>query len=243
MQALLNLSSTQTIFDYDYNGYTHGMLPVADKPFASYLLDQLAQEGYEKVFIVTTDETQDVTKTLGDGTYWSNTIEYINIDSPEGMRKCTDLQYSGIREVRPEDVLVLSQKMTQRGQVANFESYMNKSLSIISDTSTFQVPSFQVRPNIFLCEGAKTRAASNYPLHLGKYAELKSSCLLRGPSIIGAGAVVETGNILDNTVIMPNTHVGKNLDLSNCLVTPKWVYHRVTKGIININEVSILSAA
>jgi len=245
MQALLNLSSHQHIFDYSYKGYAHGMLPVADKPFACYLLDQLSLQGYEQIFIATTNDTQEITSNLGDGDYWSNTIEYINIDSEDGMKKFLTLQKSGIREVRAEDSLVLStsSKHSQSNLTANFQSYLDKSISVISDTGTFEVPSYQVRPNIYLCEGAKTRAVSNYPLHLGKYAELQNSCMLRGPCIIGEGAIVETGNILDNTVVMPNTHVGKNLDLSNCLVTPNWIYHKVTQGIITIDEASILSAA
>jgi NDP-sugar pyrophosphorylase family protein len=243
MQAILNLTTSQHLFDYSFCGHSHGMLPVADKPFAAYLIDQMKEQGYEKVFIISKDKTEAVNQQLGNGDFWSLSIEYINSSNNHGLSAYYRLLSSGIRHIRAEDYLNLGIYQTKTRSVATLNSYLDKSLAVVSDQQHFQLAGFQIRPNVFLCEGAKTKTTSDYPIHLGKYAQLKRGCKIYGPSIIGSGSIIESGNLLDNTVVMPNTHVGSNLDLSNCLVTPHWIYHRITQGMVEINEAEILSAA
>lgn len=243
MQAILNLTNTQHLFNYDYNDHSHGMLPVADKPFAAYLIDQLKEQGYENIFVISKDETEAINQQLGNGDFWSLSIKYINISYHNGLSEYYQLLSSGIKNIHAEDCLNVGQVQTEIKSIATLNSYFDKSIAVISNREQFQLSSFQVRPNIFISEGAKTKAVSDHPIHLGKYAQLKRGCKVHGPSIIGSGSIIEAGNLLDNTVVMPNTYVGCNLDLSNCLVTPRWIYHRITQGLVEINESEILSAA
>lgn len=247
MKALLDFSAKQQLFKHHYLGYAQAMLPVVDKPFAAHLIDQLARDGYQELTIITNDETQEITKKLGDGGFWSISLKYVNIDSPEELSSCIQIKEHPMKEISSDVSLSLLPRHVSEADENTVNEvychYMDDNLTALNNTDKFQIPSYQVRPNIFLCEGAKTRAMSDFPLHLGKYAELKSRCIFRGASVIGSGALVESGNILDNTVIMPNTLVGSNLDLSNCLVTPHWIFHRLTGARIDIDDSRILRAA
>ena len=59
--------------------------------------------------------------------------------------------------------------------------------------------------------------------------------------MIGAGAVIDADVSLDNTIVLPNTHVGEQLDLTNCLVSSKWVFNVVTQGLIKISDAALIS--
>ena len=243
MQILLNLTIKQTIFEHDFQNHAKGMLPIADKPIAAYYIDKLAEQGCQTVFIATTDKTEMRSRQLGDGSFWSLHIHYLNVDTPIGLNAYTQLQEQGLKEVHA-DLPLLGKPTHQSDEYfEHYDTFLNDNIGVLTRTDLYQLESYQVRPNIFSSEGVKTKAMSDFPIHLGKYSQLKTRCIFRGPAVIGSGAIVEHGSILDNTVIMPNTHVGSDLDLSNCLVTPQWIYHQMTKECIDIEEPQLISFA
>lgn len=243
MKTLLNLTIKQRIFEHAFHNYAQGMLPIADKPIAAYCIDRLTEHECEIIYIATTNDTDISARTLGDGSFWSLQIHYLNIDTPIGLNTYTQLQEQGIKEIYLDQPFTRNSIIEDSEYLKLFVDYINDNINVITNTNTYQLPSYQVRPNIFMSEGVNSRIMSDYPVHLGKYSQLKSRCIFRGPSVIGSGAIVGHGNILDNTVIMPNTHVGSDLDLSNCLVTPQWIYHQITKECITIEEPQLVSFA
>ena len=248
MKTLLNLTQEQTIFQTHYAKYAHGMLPLADKPLVSYCIDKLAAQGYQTIYIVTTDRTQAITKKLGFGSFWSLTIHYLNINKKVDLDKYLNLKTQGLNEIYLPEITKNneSQNLQDNGMdyISNLiDHYMDKQLQVVTDSNNFQLPSYQVKPNLFLSEGAQAQVMPDYPVHLGKFSQLDSQCIFRGPSVIGKNCVVARGNILDNTVVMPNTFVGSGLDLSNCLVTSEWIYHRITQEQIRIDNLELLAAA
>lgn len=248
MKTLLNLTQEQTIFPAHYAQYAHSMLPLADKPQAAYCIDKLAEQAYQTIYIVTTQRTRAITKQLGFGSFWSLTIHYLNINKKNDLDKYLDLKAQGLNEIYLPEVRMntdLHSKQEDHKDYAHnlIDHYMNEQLQVVSNSNSFQLPSYQVKPNLFLSEGAKTQAIPDYPVHIGKFSQLKSQCIFRGPSVIGKNCVIEQGNIFDNTVVMPNTFVGRDLDLSNCLVTSEWIYHRITQKQIRIDNLELLAAA
>ncbi len=71
---------------------------------------------------------------------------------------------------------------------------------------------------------------------IGSLCDVHKSCRLQDNVVIGAGSVIDAEVSLDNTVVLPNTHVGEQLDLTNCLVSSQWVFNVVTQGLIQITD-------
>jgi len=243
MKIIIDLSKQQTVFPDLYQNVAYGMLPIIDKPITAYLLDRLSQQGYKEVFVLVSEDTQNISQQLGNGGYWSLTIDYINLDIPSGQRQFDELSKTQIEHAELDLFNREQQKdrTSKTGHDSLFD-YHRSSLRILLQKDNFQLPSYEKQPNLFLSEGAKCLNKSAYALHIGRFSYVKR-CNFRGPAIIGQNCLIEHGNILDNTVIMPNTHVGNNLDLSNCLVTPKFIYHNVTHECIQIQSKDFLSAA
>ena len=242
MHALLNLTVEQSLFSTTFKYVPQGMLPIADKPIAAYQIDQLVYLGIKHITVITTNNTQHTSQKLGDGSFWSVNIGYLNYDNPSDFKAYQYLKKQGVMEVLADKPIKQNNQHSLKYN-SIYDQFIDDNIWVLKHTEQFQLSSYQARPNIYLAEGAKTKTASDYPIHLGKYSQLKNQCILRGPSVIGKNTIVETGTVLDNTVIMPNTHIGKHLDLSNCLVTAEWIYHRVTKQKIPINEPEILAVA
>jgi len=243
MKIIIDLSKQQAVFPDLYQNVAYGMLPIIDKPIAAYLLDRLSQQGYKEVFVLVSEDTKNISQQLGSGGYWSLDIHYVNLDTPSGQRQSDELSKNQV-ECAELDLFNEEQLKNESNMRCNDQlfDYHESSLRILSQKNNFQLPGYEKQPNLFLSEGAKCLNISAYALHIGRFSYVKR-CNFRGPAIIGQNCLIEHGNILDNTVIMPNTHVGNNLDLSNCLVTPKFIYHNVTHKCIQIQSKDFLSAA
>ena len=245
MKIILNLTKAQQLFPNSFQNYAEGMLPILDKPLVAYFIDELSQQGFKEIYILVNNETKEITRQLGYGEYWSLAINYLDLDSQNGLFQAEKLKQQHIQEK------IIGLKVTNK--ISNSEQdkidsneekslYHLQSLDILSKPQCYQFLSYEIQPNMYLSEGAKYHTTSDFPAHIGRYSYIEP-CIYRGPAIIGENSTVGKGTILDNTVIMPNTRIGENLDLSNCLVTADWVYHQVTNSCIDINSHELLSAA
>ncbi len=64
---------------------------------------------------------------------------------------------------------------------------------------------------------------------IGKFCAIHRDCQIKDNVVIGEGTIVDRHVKMSNTVILPNTRVPAHYDLSNCLVSPDWIYNLVDK--------------
>ena len=64
---------------------------------------------------------------------------------------------------------------------------------------------------------------------IGKFCAIHRDCQIRDDVVIGEGSIVDRHVKMSNTVILPNTRIPAHYDLSNCLVSPDWIYNLVDK--------------
>ncbi len=100
-----------------------------------------------------------------------------------------------------------------------------------------------VERNIYVQQGGNASFKSIFGknVFIGGLCDLHRSCQIQDNVVIGAGAVIDAEVSLDNTVVLPNTHVGEQLDLTNCLVSSEWVFNVVTQGLIKISDAALIS--
>jgi len=128
----------------------------------------------------------------------------------------------------------------------DLDHYFEDNLLALSDHNHFLIDGFELKENLFVNSGCHYPHTSitqrDGVIYIGENAHLQTSCDLSGDTVVGKGAVVDDHVTLNRTVILPNTYIGKNLNLSNCIVGPDWVYNTMTKGLIVIEDEALLGA-
>ena len=128
----------------------------------------------------------------------------------------------------------------------DLDHYFEDNLLALSDHNHFLIDGFELKKNLFVNSGCHYPHTSitqrDGVIYIGENAHLQTSCDLSGDTVVGKGAVVDDHVTLNRTVILPNTYIGKNLNLSNCIVGPNWVYNTMTKGLIAIEDEALLGA-
>ena len=68
-----------------YTG-TKQLVPIANRPILSYILDNIANVGIREVGMIISPETgEEIKKTIGDGSRWKLSIKYLMQDEPRGL--------------------------------------------------------------------------------------------------------------------------------------------------------------
>lgn len=128
----------------------------------------------------------------------------------------------------------------------DLDHYFADNLLALSDHQNFLIDGFELQENLYVNSGCHYPHTSitqrDGVIYIGENAHLQTSCDLSGDTVVGTGAIVDDHVTLNRTVILPNTYIGKNLNLSNCIVGPNWVYNTMTKGLITIEDEALLGA-
>lgn len=97
--------------------------------------------------------------------------------------------------------------------------------------------------NIYVQQGANANLEKvpGQNVFIGKLCDVHASCQIQSNVVVGEGSVIDADVSLENTVILPNTHVGEQLDLTNCLVSSRWVFNVVTQGLIEISDNTLIT--
>src|SRR3990172_7277023 len=62
------------------------LVPIANRPILSYVLDNIANVGIKEVGIIISPETgSEIKETMGDGSKWGVSIKYILQEEPKGL--------------------------------------------------------------------------------------------------------------------------------------------------------------
>lgn len=78
-------------------------------------------------------------------------------------------------------------------------------------------------------------------LYAGIASRLRPNVRTKGPVIIGSRTMVDDGSYLENTVVMPDSYVGKNVDLRNAVVAGGHVIRVDSNTVLEIVDDFLIS--
>lgn len=269
---IIQLTEQQKLFkESHFAKLPDGMLPIADKPLVSYLIESLVEIGHKEITLAVSKATAKRVESLGDGEFWGVKLYTINRDidrsidirlhqlSQEKISKVMILPCFSMRDVskvksnsslqtiETKNACGIYQqlKLESSGKAYNLDHYFEDNLLALSDHENYLLDGFELKENLFINNGCDYPQTSitqrDGVIYIGENAHIQTSCDLSGDTVVSKGAVVDDNVTLNRTVVLPNTYVGKNLNLSNCIVGSDWVYNTLTKGLIKIEDEALLS--
>ncbi|WP_019877129.1 mannose-1-phosphate guanyltransferase [Sporichthya polymorpha] len=122
--------------------------------------------------------------------------------------------------------------------VGTHENYLKVQADVLSNAvETADKDGFEIRPGIWICEGAEVDPSVELrpPLYIGDYAKVEAGATLREYTVIGSNVVVKSGAFLDRAVIHDNVYIGPGTNLRACVVgknTDVMRGARVDQGVV-----------
>jgi mannose-1-phosphate guanylyltransferase / phosphomannomutase len=104
--------------------------------------------------------------------------------------------------------------------VGNLEAYQLAHQDILDGRVKVDIPGFEVRPGLWLGEGAEIDPDANLdgPVLVGDFAKVEGGASLREYSVIGSGVVVKRGAVLHRAIVHDNAYIGQGASLRGCVV-------------------------
>jgi mannose-1-phosphate guanylyltransferase len=104
----------------------------------------------------------------------------------------------------------------------------------------------EIRPRVWAMPGAKVSPNAQIlgPCHIGSGAQIKANACIKGVCSIGSGAVVEGGTVLENCMVMPNTHVQSGAWATSMILEGRWAvdHTRANGRMQNCNPIDYVTA-
>ncbi len=84
----------------------------------------------------------------------------------------------------------------------------------------------QIHPGIWVEDGAEfSRLATvDGPCYVGRGARVERGAQMIGPSVLGSGAVAARGSVVRNSIILPDTVVGRGALVDRKITGPNWAF-------------------
>ena len=104
--------------------------------------------------------------------------------------------------------------------VGNLEAYQQAHRDLLDGRVNVDVRGFQVRPGLWLGEGAEVDpdATLDGPVLIGDFAKVEGGASLREYTVIGSGVVVKSGAVLHRAIVHDNAYIGQGASLRGCVV-------------------------
>ncbi|MDH3467430.1 MAG: hypothetical protein OES26_16220, partial [Gammaproteobacteria bacterium] len=105
------------------------------------------------------------------------------------------------------------------------------------------LPGYEVEPGIRSAGGARWHRDSitGRSVLIGPYCRVDKSVEIRGNSVLSERVIIDRNVTLDRTVVLPDTYVGEQLDVSNCIIWGQHIINVEIGGTINIVDSFLLS--
>ena len=104
--------------------------------------------------------------------------------------------------------------------VGSLEAYQRAHQDILDGRVKVDVRGFQVRPGVWLGEGAEVDpdAVLTAPVLIGDFTKVEAGARLREYSVVGSGVIVKRDAFLHRAIVHDNAYIGPGTSLRGCVV-------------------------
>lgn len=102
----------------------------------------------------------------------------------------------------------------------------------------------QLRPGVWLGKGARVHRSARIvaPAFIGAFSTVRSAAVVTRGSSVEHHSEVDCGTVIDNSSVMPYTHVGVGLDVENSVVSARQVHSLMRNATVEIEDPQLIGA-
>lgn len=112
--------------------------------------------------------------------------------------------------------------------VSSFERFLGAQIPVMNGwQKELVVTGARTNGGIIVGRGARIHPSAQMigPLYIGDFSEIREDVILEAGTVVGRDCVIDRGCRIQETVVLPGTYIGMDLDLAGCLAGQGSIYN------------------
>jgi NDP-sugar pyrophosphorylase family protein len=223
------------------------VVPLCGETLIGFWIEHLAALGARHVYVVAADRPEAVRSAVGEGGRWGVRVELIAAhDEPAPAEALTRLRTEAAGWLSaPHDVVVMNH-LPGSEALPLFESYAAWFAAaqawIPRAVTPSRVRMREWKPGIWLGSGAKIdrRAKVHAPCWIGDHVTVEADAVVGPNAILEDRAVVDAGATVSNSIVGPDTFVGRLTVVAHSLATGNLLVNWRTDSALRVPDPFLL---
>ena len=222
------------------------LAPILGRSVLEYWIEALAARGVKQLVVLASDHPPRVREHLGTGRRWGLTIDVVPTPheySPDEARK---KHRRGEGWLETDDVIVVDH-LPGQPDLPLFETYAGWFAAVRAWMPQAVTPGRvgvrEIRPGIWVGLGAEIhpRSTLTAPCWIGDHVRVGAGATLGPGAILDERCVVEPGARVIESVVGPDTYVGKYVSVENSLARGALLVNWSTKSSVQVPDPFLLA--
>jgi NDP-sugar pyrophosphorylase family protein len=221
--------------------------PLLGQSLLEYWLTHLALSGFKEVHILANDRPEQIRKLAGNGARWGLKVE-VTAEVRELTAAQAQIKYAAEVPVSAPNSVVVLENFPGEPDCPLFASYSSFFAGLarwIPKATTIDRVGFrEVQPGIWIGRHAHVspEAQLHGPCWIGQHAFVGAKCIIGPMAVLEDRCFVEGGAEIVNSIIGPNTFVGKLAALRRSLALGNTLINWQSNSVTQISDAFLMCA-
>jgi NDP-sugar pyrophosphorylase family protein len=218
--------------------------PMFGECLVNFWIEHVAALGARHVIIIASDRAERVRAAVGDGRRWGVQIEFVAAHAePEAAEAATRHRPEGETGwlAAPYDIVVMNH-LPELNALPLFDSYASWFAALQAWIPRALTPSrvrvSEVQPNVWVGSGARIAPSAKLqgPCWIGDHVTIEAGAVVGPNAILEDRAVVDAGATIANSVVGPDTFVGRMMSVGQSLASGSLLVNWRTESVLRVPD-------
>ena len=263
-------------FRRHFPGTSPGDLPVAGKSICRHMMDLCGKLHLDEVLLADRYFNPELAGHLGDGSYWSLRLRYINCEPRTTLRELMELRENfgkaedevlifwgmALPEIDREEELLEDLRETDPDRAEpepgvylfrggryyacgcpmlrsySLKSYFDMNFRLLEHPGVYSLPGYSLEAGFGIGRNVAMRSGCDAqpPLIILDDVYLNYGVTLTNGAIIGQYVAIDENTVIDHSIVMNNTYIGRNMCLRNKIVNGSRVFDPGSDTYIDLDD-------
>jgi NDP-sugar pyrophosphorylase family protein len=221
--------------------------PLLGQSLLEYWLTHLALAGFKEVHVLANDRPEHIRKLTGNGARWGLTVE-VTAEARELTAAQAQIRYAAEIPALSTNSIVVLEHFPGEPDCPLFASYSKFFAALarwVPQANTIdRVGIREVQPGIWIGRHAHVspQAQLHAPCWIGQHAFVGANCVIGPMAVLEDRSFVEGGAEIVNSVVGPDTFVGKLAALRRSLALGNTLVNWQTNSVAQISDAFLMCA-
>ncbi|HWD91997.1 MAG TPA: hypothetical protein VG938_06575 [Verrucomicrobiae bacterium] len=222
-------------------------IPLLGQSLLEYWLTHLALGGFKEVHVLANDRPEQIRKLAGNGARWGLKVE-VTAEVRELTAAQAQIKYAAETSIASGNCIVALEHFPGENDCPLFASYSNFFAGLarwMPKAKTIdRVGVQEVQPGIWIGRHAHVspQAQLHAPCWIGQHAFVGANCIIGPMAVLENRSFVEGGAEIVNSIVGPDTFVGKLAALRRSLALGNTLVNWQTNSAVQISDAFLMCA-